>query len=144
MPLKLEQERAGVGFELRLTIRREHQLIKQLSVEEPGIRLTDPGSISGLPGIGRNRDLLPYLEAHLKVFGDLAEIVPELVCGGRSVERRVVPHRPEQRLALVLILAILPQALMSKRLLGILAIVDLALPAFIRPCGSAEPDQRRE
>jgi hypothetical protein len=123
----------------RFTTGRQHQLIEQFSIEKLWVRLTGPGSIPRLLGIARNRDLFPHLEAHLKVFWDLAQIAPELVCARRSVERRVVPHGPKQRLTLVLILAILPEAFPIKRALGILPCVDLTLPAFIRPsCGGTE------
>jgi hypothetical protein len=88
-----------------------------------------------------NRDFLPHLETDLEVFGDLRQVMPELGGGGRSVERRVVPHGPEQRLALVLILAILLQTFMGKRALGILPFVDLTLPAFVGPGGGTEANQ---
>lgn len=39
MPLKFEQERAGVGFELRLSIGRQHQIIEQFGIEKAGIEL---------------------------------------------------------------------------------------------------------
>ena len=51
---------------------------------------------------------------------------------------------PEQRLVLVLILAILSQALTGKGALGVLALIDLALSAFIGLGGGAEPDQGRK
>src|SRR6267143_2972183 len=55
------------------------------------------------------------------------------------------PHEHKiARLALVLILAILPQAFLSKPALRVLPYVDLALPAFVGPGGGGEPDQRRE
>jgi len=57
---------------------------------------------------GGDGDFLPHLEAHLKVFGDLSQLVAELVRGGRSVEGRVIAYSPEEWFALILILAILP------------------------------------
>jgi hypothetical protein len=42
------------------------------------------------------------------------------------------------------ILAILPQTFPGERALGILPVVDLALPAFVGPRGGAKADQRRE
>ena len=45
---------------------------------------------------------------------------------------------PERRLALVLILAILPQALLRKLALGVLSLMDLALPALIGPGGGTK------
>jgi hypothetical protein len=131
--LELEQERTGVRLKLRLAIGREHKLFEEFCIKKPWIRLTGPHTIPGLLGIARNRDLLPHLEAHLKVFGDLAEIALELVCGRRSVERRVVTHGPEQWLVVVLVLAILAQTFLSKLALGIFPFVDLALPAFVGP-----------
>jgi hypothetical protein len=34
VPLKLEQEHAGMWLELRLSIRSQHQILKQLGVKE--------------------------------------------------------------------------------------------------------------
>ena len=58
----------------------------------------------------------------------------EPVGSGRVVERRLVPHGPEQWFPLILILAIFSQTLSYKRTLGISRLVDLTLPAaFISP-----------
>jgi hypothetical protein len=97
-----------------------------------------------VPRIDRYREFLPDLKAHLKVFGDLVEVVAELGCGRWTVKRRIVSHCPEQRLSLILVLAIFPEAFPRKGALGILPLVDLALPAFIGPGGSAKADQWRE
>ena len=140
MPLKLKQERAGVGFELRLTIRRQNQFVEQLGVKESRIRLARIRPIPRLLRKGWNRDQLPHLETHLEIFGNLVQVAPELIGRGRAVERRIVPHGPEQRFALVLILAILSQALPRKRALGVLPLIDLALPAFVGPGGGTEAD----
>ena len=130
-------------LELRLSVGRSTRSLNSLASRNRGLGCP-ACSIPRLLGIGGNRDLLPHLETHLKVFGNLVQIAPELIRGRRSVERRVVPHGPEERLALVLILAILPQALPGKRALGILPCVDLALPAFVGPSRGAEANQGRE
>lgn len=98
----------------------EDHFIEELRSKKPRIRLTGSGPIPSLLGVGGNGDLLPHLKAHLKSFGDLVEIVPELVSGRRTVKSRIIAHRPEERLALVLILAILPEALSLKAALGVL------------------------
>src|SRR6478736_6062696 len=131
-------------LELRFSVRRQYQLLEQLGIQESRIGLTGPHTVAGMLGIGGNGDLFPHLETHLKVFGDLRQIVSKLVCGGRSVEGRVIAHRSEERLALVLILAVLAQAFTGERALGVLLLVDLALPAFIGPSGGTEPDQGGE
>jgi hypothetical protein len=130
--------------ERRFTKGRQHQLIEQFSIEKPWVWLTRSGSIPRLLGVARNGDLLPHLKTYLKVFGDLAQITPELIRGRWAVERRIVPHGSEQWFPLVLILAILPEAFPSKRALGVPQLIDLALPAFVGPGGGAEPDQRGE
>src|SRR5712691_3068404 len=106
MPLKLEQERPRMRLELRLTMRRQHQLIEQLGIEEPGIRLTRPHSITSVLRVAWNGDLFPHFEAHLKVFGNLIQIVTKLIHCRRSIERRIVPYGPEEWLVVVLILAV--------------------------------------
>lgn len=70
--------------------------------------------------------------------------MPELIGGGRAVEGRIVPYGPEERLALILVLTILSQTLPGKDALGVLALVDLALPAFVGPGRRTESDQRGE
>lgn len=39
MPLKLKQEWAGVWFKLCLSVRCEHEIVKQLRIKEPRIAL---------------------------------------------------------------------------------------------------------
>lgn len=72
MSLKLEQEEAGIRLKVRLTLWCEHYLIEELGIQETWVCLTCPGSISCLFRKGRNREFLPHLETHLKVFGNLA------------------------------------------------------------------------
>ena len=107
-----------MGFELRLAIRCEHQIVEGLRVEESRVRLTHIRPKPRLPRKPWNRDQLPHLETNLEVFGNLVQVAPELFCGGRSLGRRIVSHGPKQRLPLILILAILPQTLHRKRVLG--------------------------
>jgi hypothetical protein len=49
-------------------------------------------------------------------------------------------HDPKQRLAFILVLVILAQILSRKSALGVLPLVDLALPAFVGPRGGTEAD----
>ena len=70
--------------------------------------------------------------------------MPELVGCWWTVERRIVPYGPEEWLIVVLILAILAQALAGKCALGVLFLVDLTLPAFVGPGGGTEADQGGE
>ena len=58
-------------LELRLTVGREHQFVKERGIEKPWVRLTRSGAITWLVGIAGNRDLLPDLTTHVKVLGDL-------------------------------------------------------------------------
>ena len=103
--------------------------------------MTSLHTIPSIFGIDRNGDFFPNFAAHLKVFGNLAEIADELACGGRSVEGRVVAHRAKERLAIIEILAELTEALASKGGLCILSLLDLALPALIGPGGGAKTDE---
>ena len=140
--MELQQEWSGMWLKLRFTIRCQHEIIEQLRIQESRIGLPSPCAIACVLRIAWNRDLLPHLEAHLNVFEDLSQIVPELVCGGRSVERRIIADGSKQGLPLVLILAVLSQTLTGKCALGLLLLVDLSLPTFISPGGDTEPDQR--
>jgi len=60
--LKLEQERAGLRLEVRFAIRCQHQLVEELRIEKPWIRLSGSGPITRLLGIAGNGDLFPHLE----------------------------------------------------------------------------------
>src|SRR5437773_2125305 len=104
-------------LKLCLTIWGEDELVEEFRVEEPWIRLSGSGSIASLLRIARDRDVLPHLETHLKVFGNLVQVPSELIGGRRLVEGRIVPHGPEQWFPLVLILAILSQALSRENVL---------------------------
>jgi hypothetical protein len=79
-------------------------------------------------------------ETHLEVFGDLMQITLELIRAWRSVEGRFITHGSEQRLVIVLVLAVLVDTLLSKFGLGLLPLVNLTLPDFVVPGGSAESD----
>ena len=68
------------------------------------------------------------------------QIALELIRAWRSVEGRVITHGSEHRLVIVLVLAVLAETLLSKLGLGVRPFVDLALPAFVGPGGSAESD----
>ncbi|MEO7860310.1 MAG: hypothetical protein ABIU05_07665 [Nitrospirales bacterium] len=85
MPLKLEQKWSGMCFKLRFSVGRQHHVIEELRIKKGRIRLTSFDSIAHMTGESRNGDLLPDLATHLEVFGDLSQVVEELVCRGRSV-----------------------------------------------------------
>jgi hypothetical protein len=92
MALELEQERAGMGLRLCLPIGGELEVVKEFRVEKPWVRLTRPGPIARLLRIAGDCDLFPHFETHLEIFGDLSQVVPELVGGGKPVEGRIVPY----------------------------------------------------
>ena len=94
-------------LELRLPIRPEHKLIEDLRVQKVRIGLAGLCPIARVLRITWDRDLLPHLEIHLKVFGNLIELLSELVRCRRAVKRRVIADRAETGLPLVQILAIL-------------------------------------
>ncbi len=84
------------------------------------VRLSSLEVVPCLCCVGLDRHFSYTLQtAHLKVFGHLIQIPAELVCGWWSMERRVIPHGSEQRLVIVLILAVFVQALLIKLALGI-------------------------
>jgi hypothetical protein len=59
----------------------QHQLAELVGVEKVRIRAPGSHSISGVPGIGWDGDLLPHLKAHLKIFWNLRQVACELVRG---------------------------------------------------------------
>ena len=59
----------------------QHQLAELVGVEKVRIRSPGSHSISGVPSIGRDSELLPHLKAHLKIFWDLRQVACELVRG---------------------------------------------------------------
>ena len=95
-----------------------------------------------MTGEARNGDLFPDLATHLEVFGNLIEVPQELVRHWRSVECRIIAHGSEQRLVVVLILAILAEAFPGKYTLGVFLLVNLTLPAFVGPGGGPEANER--
>jgi hypothetical protein len=97
-------------------------------------------SIARVVRIGRNREFLPHREAHLKVYWYLSAVVSKTVDGLRSGEGGIVAHGSKESFALIVVLAILGQTLPGERAFGVPPLVDLALPAFIGPTGSAEAD----
>lgn len=139
MTLELEQKRTGVRLELCIAIGHQHQIIEQLWHRGTGVWLPCMRPI--LLGEGGNRDGLPDLEAHLELVRDLVEVAPELIGRGRTAERRIIANCPEQRFALVLVLAVLPQASIGEFTLSVGFLVNLALPAFVGPCGGPESNQ---
>ena len=138
MPLELEQERAGVWAEVGFTIRCQDEIIEQLRIQESRIGLTGLRPVPRLFGKGRDRNLLPDLKTHLKVFRDLCQIPPKLIRRWRAIERGVITDSPEERFAIVLILAILTETFSRKRALRVLPLVDLPLPPFVSPGGGPE------
>ena len=81
------------------------------------------------------------LAAHFEARRQLSSVDLKLFIGWWSLERRVVAHRSEQWIVVVLILAILPEAFLSKLALGVLSLVDRPLPAFVGPRGGAETNE---
>ncbi len=79
------------------------------------------------------RDLLPHLETHFEVFGNLVQIVPKLIGCRRTIEGRVIPDRAKAGFTVVEILAVFTQAFSCKGGLGVLLQIDLALPSFVGP-----------
>jgi len=82
-------------FELRLPIGCENKIVKDCCVEKTWIRLPGPDAIACLVCVERDRNFLPDLTTHFKVFGDLVQVTPELVRGRRAVKRRIISHGPE-------------------------------------------------
>ena len=144
MPLKLEQEWAGVWLKPRFTIWCEHEFVEELGIKKPWVRLPSLHAVAWLLGVAGNGDLLPYLEAHLEVFGDLIEVPSQLLCRWRPIKCGVVADCTKERLSIVEILAILTEAFPGKGTFGVLLEVDLSLPAFIGPSGGAESNERGE
>lgn len=81
VPLKLEEKGAGVWFKLRFAIRREHEIIEELRIKKPRMRVSGLHAIPSLLRVGRNSDLLSHLEAYLEVSRNLIHIVPKLLDG---------------------------------------------------------------
>ena len=66
---------------------------------------------------------------------------PAVNCFAKHAWTRVA-NGPEQRLALVPILGLLPEAFPRKRALGVLLLVDLSMPTFVGPGGCAKANER--
>ncbi len=104
-----------MGLELRFTVWFQYQFIEKLRVQKVRIGLSSFGPLTWLFRIAGNGDLFPDLETHFKVFGNLVQIFPELVWSRRPVKGRIVADRPETRLPVIEILAILSQTFPRKR-----------------------------
>jgi hypothetical protein len=114
VPLELKYEWTGVEFELRVSIGGQHKLGKLLGSEKARIRLTGLCAIPSFLRLGRNGDLLPYLEAHLKILRDLVQIVPKLIRGRWSIERGVIADGAKAGLTVVEILTIFTETFPRK------------------------------
>jgi hypothetical protein len=55
------------------------RVIEVLCVQEARVRLARFGAITSLPCIGGDRELLPSLVTHLKIFENLIEVMPKLI-----------------------------------------------------------------
>ena len=95
MALEFEQEGSRMRLELRLTIGGEDEIVKEFRIEKTWIRLSGSDTIPWLVRIARDRDFFPHLATHFKVFGNLVQVTPELIGGGRAVKRRIISHGPE-------------------------------------------------
>ena len=118
----------------------QHHVVTYLCLKKPGIQLSGLRPVTRLVRIARYGDVLPHREAPLAIVGNLLEGVPLLMGGGWSVERRIVTDGAEYRLPFVAILAVLTKAFPRKRSLGVVLVLDLALPAFLGPGRGAELD----
>ena len=67
---ELEQEWPGMWLELRLTKWPQNHILKELSVEKASVRLTCPGPIARVIDISGDGQLIPHLEAHVKIVGN--------------------------------------------------------------------------
>jgi hypothetical protein len=83
---ELEQERAGMRLELRLRKRPQYQILEELGVEKPSVRLACPDTIARVIGIAGDGQLIPHLEAHVKIFGNLVQIAPEMIGDGQTIK----------------------------------------------------------
>jgi hypothetical protein len=85
--------------------------------------------------------LLPHLEAHLKVFGDLIEIPRQLLSSGRPIKCRVITDGPKERFSIIEILdrdtGNTRRGIPGKYALGVRLLVDLTLPAFVCPASQS-------
>ena len=132
--LKLKKEGTRVRLELRFSVGSQHEVLEQLGIEEPWVWLSGAQAITSLHWIARDREFLPDRTAHVKVFGNLSQVTPELIRGRWATERRIISYCPEKQLTLMLILAVFAEAFSRKAALGIESCVDLSSPAFIGPC----------
>jgi len=80
---------------------------------------------------GGNREGLPDLETHLKLFGKLLQIMAELIGDDWPLENRIIAHGYKQWLAVVEILAVLSQAFPGRCGLGVRLVLDLSVAAFV-------------
>ncbi|MGH7181788.1 MAG: hypothetical protein ACREJN_07420 [Nitrospiraceae bacterium] len=64
----------------------QHQILEELSVEKQSVRLTRPDTIARVICIAGDGQLIPHLEAHVKIFGHLVQIAPKMIGGGRTAE----------------------------------------------------------
>ena len=141
MPLEFKDERSHVGVEWCFSIGSQHEITEQLRVKEARILVPGLQTVAEVPCEDGDGDFLPDLETHLKVFGNLMEILSKLASGGGAVERGVVPDRAKERFAVVEVLAVFAQTFPRKSAFCVRVFVDLALPAFVGPGGGAKPNQ---
>jgi len=139
---ELEQEWPGMWLELRLTKWPQNHILKELSVEKASVRLTCPGPIARVIDISGDGQLIPHLEAHVKIVGNLVQVASEMVGGGWTAIPRVVADGAKERPTLILILAILSETFSLKAALGEVRRIDLALPTLVGPGGGTEANER--
>ncbi len=75
MALEFKQKGAGVGSELRVSIRLQYQLVKGLGIEKVGIHLSGAWPIAGMFGIGGNYVELVFTRA-VGSYGHIIHVLP--------------------------------------------------------------------
>ena len=72
--LELEQKRASMWIKPRISMWDQDKICGHLRVQKEQIELSSFQTIASMLRIAGNRNLLPDLKTHLKVFGKLIEI----------------------------------------------------------------------
>jgi hypothetical protein len=96
--LEFEQEWSGMWAEVRFSIRCQHLILEQASIEESRIGLSRFHAIAGLFREDWDCELFPDLETHLEILRDLVEIVFELTGGRWPVEGGIIADGSERAL----------------------------------------------
>src|SRR6185295_8411115 len=87
---ELEQERAGMRLKCRFTKWPQNHLLEELGVEKARVRLAGPDPMARVLGKAGDGQLIPHLEAHVKILGNLFPIAQQLIGIGRTAEPCVI------------------------------------------------------